>query len=85
MIGTHYKDAHVATGFGTHLARPLLRESHRPDMTEAEAVELLKRCLKVCYYRDKQSINKFVMAKVRCTGVAVHAPSTAADMELTRR
>jgi 20S proteasome subunit beta 7 len=33
-------------------------------MSEAEAEALLKEALAVCYYRDKQSINKFQIAKV---------------------
>jgi 20S proteasome subunit beta 7 len=74
MIGTHYTDQTVATGFGNHLARPIMRERHRPDMSEEEAVELMKDCLRVCYYRDKQSINKFQMAKVNAAGVTVSEP-----------
>lgn len=35
MIGAAYEDDHVATGFGNHLARPIFRSEHRPDMTEA--------------------------------------------------
>jgi hypothetical protein len=35
MIGASYEDDHVATGFGNHLARPIFRSEHRPDMTEA--------------------------------------------------
>lgn len=33
-------------------------------MTEEAAVELMYDALRVCYYRDKQSINKFTLAKV---------------------
>jgi len=47
---------------------PLFRERHRPDMTEAEAEALLKEALAVCFYRDKQSINKFQIAKVTAGG-----------------
>eukprot|EP00891_Asterochloris_glomerata_P005357 jgi/Astpho2/5357/fgenesh1_pg.00075_%23_32_t len=65
MIGTHYEDVNVATGFGNQLARPLFREKHRPDMSEEEAANLIKEALRVCYYRDKQSINKFQMASVK--------------------
>lgn len=74
MVGTSYTDAHLATGFGNHLARPLMREKHRPDMSEEEATELLHECLKVCYYRDKNSINKFQIAKVTAEGVTVSDP-----------
>lgn len=64
---------HVA-GYGNMLARPLMREHHRPDMSEEEATELLKQCLKVCYYRDKNSINKFQLAKVTKEGVTISEP-----------
>lgn len=74
MQGTNYTDAHVATGFGNHLARPLMREHHRPDMSEEEATALLHQCLKVCYYRDKNSINKFTIAKVSAEGVTISEP-----------
>lgn len=74
MLGTNYTDETVATGFGNHLARPLMREKHRPDMPEDEAVALMHECLKVCYYRDKNSINRFTMAKVTKEGVTVSEP-----------
>lgn len=74
MIGTNYCDVTVATGFGNQLARPLMREKHRPDMSEAEAIELLHECLRVCYYRDKNSINKFQLAKVTKDGVEISEP-----------
>jgi len=74
MIGTSYTDETVATGFGNHLARPLMREKHRADMSESEALALLHECLQVCYYRDKASINKFQIAKVTSDGVEVSEP-----------
>lgn len=41
-------------------------------MSEAAATELMHTALRVCYYRDKNSINKFNLAKVRlCVN---HAP-----------
>lgn len=74
MIGTNYKDQTVATGFANMLARPLMRERHSPDMELADAEELLRDCLRVCYYRDKNSINKFQMAKVTKDGVSISEP-----------
>ena len=87
--------APLLAGFGNHLARPLMREKHRPDMSEEEATALMHECLKVCYwrvclqamqalkptfrlallqvcyYRDKNSINKFQLAKVTAEGVTI--------------
>lgn len=74
MVGTSYTDQTVATGFGNHLARPIMRDRHRPDMSEEEATTLLHDCLRVCYYRDKQSINKFQIAKVTKEGVTISEP-----------
>ena len=74
MIGSHYTDAHVATGFGAHLARPLFREKHREDMSAAEARALLEEALRVCYYRDKNSINKFQVATITAAGASVSEP-----------
>jgi len=75
MLGVKYEDGHVATGFGAHLARPLFREKHSPTMSRADAEALLREALAVCYYRDKQSINKFQIAVV---STSTSAP-TAAD------
>lgn len=74
MIGTHYSDSHIATGFGQHLARPLFRAEQHDDMTMEEAEALLKKALKVCYYRDKNSINKFMMKVVTADGIKSKGP-----------
>jgi 20S proteasome subunit beta 7 len=47
MIGVKYIGDYACTGFANHLALPLIREGHRRDMSEAEAVELVKEGLKV--------------------------------------
>ena len=44
------KELHLGpmfAGFGNMLARPLFREKHSPDMSEAEATELMHEALKV--------------------------------------
>ena len=74
LLGIAYKDDMIATGFGNHLAIPLLRAEHRPDMSAVEARALMERCLSVCYYRDKNSINKFVMGTVTDAGVKISEP-----------
>lgn len=74
MLGTNYTDDTVATGFGNHLARPLMRERHSPDMDEESARELPHDCLRVCYYRDKSTMNKYQIAKITKAGVEVSEP-----------
>lgn len=75
MIGQSYEDDHVATGFGAHMARPLLREKHSPSMAKDDAEVLLCDCLRVLFYRDKNTINKFQIATVDSrSGVSVSDP-----------
>ncbi|GMH43983.1 hypothetical protein BSKO_11917 [Bryopsis sp. KO-2023] len=74
MIGVHYINDHIATGFGNHLAIPLLREHHRPNLTEQEATALMKSVLQVCYYRDSTAINKYQLGKVSKEGVDISEP-----------
>lgn len=59
MIGVHYVDDHVATGFGNHLARPIFRDEWREDLTLEEGLALLEKCMLVLFYRDRSAINKF--------------------------
>lgn len=64
-----------------------MREKHRPDMSESEARALLEECLAVCYYRDKNSINKFQIARVNAEGTSICEPfalPTMWDYELFR-
>ena len=67
LLGTTYSAPTLATGFGSHLAQPLLREGFEakagidgkgPLLTEDEAEKLLQTCMKVLFYRDARSLNK---------------------------
>ncbi len=58
LYGTTYLEDMLATGFGMHMAVPLLRKNWRPDMEEADARKLLEDCMRVLYYRDARTINK---------------------------
>eukprot|EP00455_Lapot_gusevi_P042999 TRINITY_DN517_c0_g1_i3.p1 TRINITY_DN517_c0_g1~~TRINITY_DN517_c0_g1_i3.p1 ORF type:complete len:197 (+),score=53.39 TRINITY_DN517_c0_g1_i3:40-630(+) len=74
LYGTTYVTDIVATGFGTHLAYPLLRKAWRADMTEQEARQLLEDCSRVLYYRDARTINKFQLATVKGDGIQISEP-----------
>lgn len=62
-IGTTYKDNIIATGFGSYIALPLMRDRWRPDLTEGEARALLEDCAKVLFYRDCRASNTIQLAK----------------------
>jgi len=56
--GTFYEEDYLATGFGNHLAKPLLRNEWRENMTKDEAQALVVKCLQVCFYRDCKAYNR---------------------------
>jgi hypothetical protein len=58
LIGTTYVEDFLATGFGSHLAIPLIRDRWHTDMSEEEARTLLEDCMRVLYYRDCRATNK---------------------------
>ena len=43
-------------------------------MSLEEAIALMQEALRVLFYRDKTSINKYVLAKVESSGVAISKP-----------
>jgi len=63
-IGTTVQDNFCATGFGTYLAMPLLREKWSPNLTEGEARALLEDCMKVLFYRDCRASSRIQLAKI---------------------
>lgn len=58
MIGVNFEDDHVTTGFGNHLARPILRDEWHENLTFEEGVKLLEKCMRVLLYRDRSAVNK---------------------------
>ena len=74
LLGTTYQASTLATGFGGHIAQPLLRkavEGRESELTEDEARTIMKTSLKVLFYRDARSLNKFQIATVTAKGVSV--------------
>ncbi|KAL6976102.1 proteasome endopeptidase complex [Sarracenia purpurea var. burkii] len=59
MIGVHFEDNRVATGFGNHLARPILRDEWHENSSFEDGVKLLEKCMRVLLYRDRSAVNKF--------------------------
>ena len=72
-MGVAYKEDMIATGFGLHIAIPLMRNAieAKGTLTKDEAVHLLEECLKVLFYRDARSLNKYEIATITEQGVDV--------------
>eukprot|EP01137_Pigoraptor_chileana_P004048 Opistho-2@45174 len=75
-LGVAYEDACIATGYGAYIAVPLLRAAleKKPTMTEAEARKLLTDSLRVLFYRDARSLNRYQIAVVSAAGVKIDEP-----------
>ncbi|KAJ3118019.1 Proteasome subunit beta type-7, partial [Physocladia obscura] len=68
LQGTSYQSPTIATGFGGHLAQPILRKAYETaaggnadggdKLTEAQAQKILEDSMKVLYARDARSLNK---------------------------
>mmetsp|Transcript_28139 Transcript_28139/g.41566 ORF Transcript_28139/g.41566 Transcript_28139/m.41566 type:complete len:242 (-) Transcript_28139:70-795(-) len=67
-IGTTFEENLVATGFGSYLALPLMREKYRTDLGEGEARALLEDCMRILFYRDCRASNRIQIAKVEDSG-----------------
>mmetsp|Transcript_42464 Transcript_42464/g.117160 ORF Transcript_42464/g.117160 Transcript_42464/m.117160 type:complete len:243 (-) Transcript_42464:118-846(-) len=65
--GTYFEENYVATGFGSHLATPLLRLEWKPELTADEAKALIVKCLQLCFYRDCKAYYKIVIGD--CDGI----------------
>lgn len=64
LLGVSYTSPTLATGFGNHLAIPLLRkkvdnEEDVKKLSKEEAIQTVKDCMKVLFYRDARSWNKY--------------------------
>jgi 20S proteasome subunit beta 7 len=75
LLGTTFSAPTLATGFGAHLAQPLLRklvpkdEESVPFVTKEQAVEAVKACMKVLFYRDARSLDQYSIAVITKDGV----------------
>lgn len=61
LLGTTYSASTLATGYGAHIAQPLLRkavEGYEDTLTEEQALSIIETSMKVLYYRDARSLNK---------------------------
>lgn len=74
LLGTTYSAPSLATGFGAMLAQPILRrlvpdEESARNLSRDDAVQAVKECMKVLFYRDARSMDRYSLAVVTKHGV----------------
>ncbi|XP_025195178.1 proteasome subunit beta type-4 [Melanaphis sacchari] len=77
-LGTAFIDDQIASGYGAYLALPLMRkaidekrEKFNSKLTKDEAINLLKNCMEVLYYRDARSHDKYQIGIITKDSVEV--------------
>jgi len=73
LHGTSYEDESIATGYGSHLAKPMLRKAPT-NLSYEGAKKLLETCLRVLFYRDARTINRVQIATITALGAQVSDP-----------
>lgn len=74
LLGTTYSAPSLATGFGSMLAQPIMRR-HAPDeesaakLTQEEAISIIQESMKVLFYRDARSMDRYSIAVITKDGV----------------
>ena len=73
LLGTTFSAPTLATGYGAMLAQPLLRkladdESQVQHVTREQAVEAVKSSMKVLFYRDARSMDRYSIAVITKDG-----------------
>lgn len=76
LYGTNFESEVIATGYGGYMGLPLLRNAYREDITVAEARGVIIDVLKVLFYRDARTIDKYQIATVGPAGAVVEDAKT---------
>ena len=58
LYGTKFENTHIVTGFARYFATPIIYNDWKPDMSEEEAKNIIKKCFTVLFYRDCNAIDK---------------------------
>ncbi|KAH0835660.1 proteasome endopeptidase complex beta subunit [Lanmaoa asiatica] len=74
LLGTTYTASTIATGYGAYIAQPLLRkavEGYEEVLTEEQARKIMEDSMRVLFYRDARSLNKYQLAIITAAGVRI--------------
>ncbi|KOS20188.1 Proteasome subunit beta type-7 [Escovopsis weberi] len=74
LLGSTYSAPSLATGFGAMLAQPIMRRYVESDedakkLSREQAVDIIKECMKVLFYRDARSLDSYSIAVVTKDGI----------------
>lgn len=75
-LGTAYEDTTICTGYGAHIALPVLRDflEKHPSPTEQEAKDIIHKCMELLFYRDARSFPKYQVGIIVEDRVSIEGP-----------
>jgi 20S proteasome alpha/beta subunit len=72
--GTLVPSDYASTWHGMAMAKPFIHNHWRPDLTEAEARDLLEITARILWYRDSSASERIQIGKVDASGVTFTDP-----------
>jgi len=86
LRGRAYTNNVIATGFGTHLALPIMREySEKGPIDETTAQELIKKSMEILFYRDCRGYPRYSQANINDRGCTVSKHDVDQNWEVAYR
>eukprot|EP00055_Hartaetosiga_balthica_P000185 m.135894 g.135894 ORF g.135894 m.135894 type:complete len:267 (+) comp10295_c0_seq1:29-829(+) len=81
-LGVAFVEETIATGYGAYIALPILRDivEKNEDLSEEDAVRHLRDCMRVLWYRDARSLNRYEIATINSEGATIY-PAESADSD----
>jgi 20S proteasome subunit beta 7 len=84
--GRAYTNDVIATGFGIHLALPILREhTEKGPINEAKAQEIIKKSMEVLFYRDCRAFPRYTQANMNSNGCDLTKHDVSQNWEVAYR
>jgi len=84
--GRAYTNNVISTGFGTHLALPILREySEKGPLNEETAQKLIQNSMEVLFYRDCRGYPRYSQANMNDQGCTVSKHDVKQNWEVAYR
>jgi len=80
LIGTAWTENAIATGIGAAMAIPIINHelekygNSTDNLTQEQARDIVKKCIRVCYLRDCKAMNKYYIATINSEGSEVEGP-----------
>lgn len=82
-LGTAYEDKHIATGYGSYIALPLLRSAcEKKLLSRQEAQQLLVKCMEVLFYRDARAFHKVNAPRIEVPPILPRSSKFISSIEI---